>query len=113
MQEKEFDKLDELAEMVNEKIHKLYEDGEFLEITKKIKEVTQTIEKAYSITVDFQVNAFDSKKEKSIRALTIGISSAEDEDPFLAYGDSSPERYLVNGNIKKVPYDFCPDCWGE
>ncbi len=53
MQEKEFDKLDELAEMVNEKIHKLYEDGEFLEITKKIKEVTQTIEKAYSITVDF------------------------------------------------------------
>ena len=112
MQAKEFDKLDELADMVNKKIHKLYEDGEFLEITKKIKEVTQAIEKAYSITVDFQVNAFDSKKEKSIRALTIGISSSGDQDPFLAYGDSTPERYLVSGNIKKVPHDFCPSCWG-
>ena len=113
MQAKEFDKLDELADVVNKKIHKLYEDGEFLEITKKIKEVTKAIEEAYSITVDFQVNAFDSKKEKSIRALTIGISSSGDKDPFLAYGDSTPERYLVNGNIKKVPHDFCPECWGE
>ena len=109
MQAKEFDKLDELADMVNKKIHKLYEDGEFLEITKKIKEVTKVIEEAYSITVDFQVNAFDSKKEKSVRALTIGISSSGDQDPFLAYGDSTSERYLVNGNIKKVPHDFCPE----
>ncbi len=37
MHEKEFDKLNELVEMVNDKIHKLYEDGEFLEITKKNK----------------------------------------------------------------------------
>ena len=35
MQEKEFGRLDELSEMVNVKIHKLYEDGIFSEISKK------------------------------------------------------------------------------
>ena len=114
MQEKEFDKLDELAEIVNDKIHKLYEDGVFLEITNKIKEVSQTIGEDYSVTVDLQVNAFDSTKEKSLRALTIGISSSGNDAPYLAYGDSSPCRYLVDGDIKKVPHEepffFYEDC---
>ncbi len=43
MQESEFDKLDELSEMVNDKIHKLYEDGAFSEISKKIKKISQDI----------------------------------------------------------------------
>ena len=113
MQEKEFDKLDELAEMVNSKIHKLYEDGTFSEISKKIKDISQDIEENYSISVDFQVNLFDTSKEKSLRFLTIGISSSRNNDPYIAYGDASPCRYLVDGNIKKVPHDFCPNCWGE
>jgi len=82
MQEKEFDKLDELVEMVNDKIHKLYEEGTFIEITNKIKEVSRTIGEDYSVTVDFQVNAFDSTKEKSLSALTIGISSSRNDAPL-------------------------------
>ncbi len=113
MHEKEFNKLNELVEMVNDKIHKLYEDGEFLEITKKIKKVNLAIENVCNITVDFQVNAFDSKKEKSLRVLTVAICSAGEENPYLAYGDASPEKYLVDGNIRKVPHDVCPDCWGD
>jgi Zn-finger nucleic acid-binding protein len=112
MQEKEFDKLDELAEMVNDKIHELYKDGAFLEITNKIKKVSQSIANNYSVTVDFQVNVFESTKEKSLRALTIGISSSGENSPYLAYGDSSPCRYLVGGDIIKVPHDYCPSCWG-
>lgn len=113
MQAKEFDKLEELADMVNEKIRKLYDEGAFLEITNKIKEVSQAIAENYSVIVDFQVNAFDSVKEKSLRMLTIGLSSSGNQDAYLAYGDSSVCRYLVCGNIKKVPHDYCPDCWGE
>ena len=45
MQEKEFDRLDELSEMVNDKIHKLYEDGTFSEISKKIKDISKTLKR--------------------------------------------------------------------
>jgi len=113
MQVKEFERLDELSEMVNDKIHKLYEDGIFSEISKKIKDISQDIEENHSITVDFQVNVFDTSKEKNLRFLTIGISSSGNNDPYLAYGDSTPCRYLVDGDIQKVPHDFCPNCWGE
>ncbi len=115
MQEKEFDRLDELAEMVNDKIHKLYEDGIFSEISKRIKDISQNIEENRSISVDFQVNVFDSSKDKSLRVLTFRICSSGNNDPYLAYGDASPCRYLVDGHIKKVPHDFCPNClraWG-
>jgi len=59
--------------------------------------------------VFFILTTVFTTKEKGIRALTIGISSSGDQDPLLAYRDSTSERYLVNGNIKKVPHDFCPE----
>ena len=111
MQVIEFDRLDELAEMVSNKVHKLYEDGTFSEISKKIKDISKDIEDDYSISVDFQVNVFDTSKEKSLRILTIGICSSGNNEPYLAYGDATRCRYLVDGHIKKVPHDFCPNCW--
>ena len=29
------------------------------------------------------------------------------------WGDSTPQRYIVEGEMAIVPHDYCPTCWGR
>jgi hypothetical protein len=40
-----------------------------------------------------------------------GLCSTDEGPPFRAWGDSSPQRYLVSGEIQVVPHNHCPKCW--
>ena len=44
--------------------------------------------------------------------LTLGLSTSEGKPPFKIYGDSTPQKYVVNGEIQVVPHDRCPHCYG-
>ncbi len=113
MEASKFDRLEKLAEMVNDKINELFEDGEFSEIYKEIKNVAEEFNDNSAVSVEFGVNVFNSKKKNCLQTLSLALTSATNEEPYIAYGDSTPARYLVDGRIMKVPHDHCPNCWGD
>src|ERR1043165_7754041 len=40
-----------------------------------------------------------------------GLSASPGHEPSRTWGDSTPQRYVVEGGIKVVPHDRCPRCW--
>lgn len=69
--------------------------------------------KRYTVSVKLTVDVFDQEQERSLPLLTTGLASCEGAEPYRAWGDSSPQRYVVNDGIQVVPHDRCPNCWKE
>ena len=42
-----------------------------------------------------------------------GMSTFGGAVPHQVWGDSTPQRYVVYGDIIVVPSDHCPQCWAE
>jgi hypothetical protein len=57
------------------------------------------------------VDVFDENKECSLPLLTTGLSAFPGREPSRTWGDSSPQRYVVDDGIKVVPHDRCPNYW--
>jgi len=56
--------------------------------------------------------AFQVKSELDVyRELNKSVTNGK--DAYVATGDSIPQQYVVDGEICKVPHDFCPHCWGR
>jgi hypothetical protein len=56
---------------------------------------------------------FDQEQERSLPLLNTGLATNEGKEPYRTWGDSSPERYVVDAGIQVVPHDRCPKCWKE
>ena len=81
----------------------------------KVRDALAALGKAlgerYSVTLSCLVEIFDLQKERSLPLLTTGLSTSSGREPYLVSGDSTPHRYLVDGEIQVVPHDRCPKCW--
>ena len=62
-------------------------------------------------TLSIVVDVSDEDKECSLPLLTTGLSASTGHEPSRTWGDSSPQRYVVEDGIKVVPHDRCPRCW--
>jgi hypothetical protein len=57
------------------------------------------------------VEVFDENRGCCLPLLTTGLSAFHGKEPFRTWGDSTPQRYVVDDGIKVVPHDRCPHCW--
>jgi hypothetical protein len=62
-------------------------------------------------SVSISVEVFDEVRECSLPLLTTGVSALPGKEPFRTWGDSAPQRYVVEDGIRVVPHDHCPNCW--
>lgn len=100
--------VDKIAEMVDSAL-----DSDQLEgLRKALEELGKAVGPGYSASLTVTVEVFDSEREKALPLLSTGLSTADNGPPFRTWGDSSPQRYVVNGEIQVVPHDHCPACWG-
>jgi len=112
MRDMEFKKLDPLSDSINEKFDELHQNGAFEEILRMLKEATGQLPDTYSVSFDIRMNVFDADREMSLSLLTTGFSTSKGDDPYRHHGDSSPQKYWVNGQMCTVPDEYCPHCWG-
>jgi hypothetical protein len=54
---------------------------------------------------------FEETREQALPLLTTGLSTESGKKPHRIWGDSTPQRYVVDGGIQVVPHDRCPKCW--
>jgi len=100
--------VDEIANIIDEILAS--EKAELLK--KKLAELSKAIGSELSIGLDCRLEVFDSERERSLPLLSTGLSSSGGQPPYRTWGDSSPQRYLVKGEMMVAPHDHCPACWG-
>jgi len=114
MEREIFKKVDEFTGKIYEKFWELYESGAFKEWEKELKKICSELPEKYSMAITMGLDITDSEREKTIMLESTGIACFSGHEPYKIEGSSStPDTYIVKGNICKVPHNYCPGCWGE
>lgn len=113
MDKQEFEIMDSFADCVNDRIDELHKEGQLDNVLKELQEAVNQLPDKYSVNLEIKVNIFDSKREKQIPLLQTGFNAHHLEKPYRHYGDSTIQKYYVEGNMSVVPHDYCPNCWEE
>jgi hypothetical protein len=96
--------LDQIAELIEKQL-------DSAELRRLIAEFGNLVGEGLSANINISVDVFDGNKECSLPLLTTGLSAFPGKEPFRTWGDSSPQRYVVEDGFKVVPHDRCPQCW--
>lgn len=113
MRDVEFTLLDPVADLVNDTFEGLEKQGAFDEILRRLRTVISELPDGYSVSFDIQLNILDASRQQSLSLLTTGFNTLKGKEPYRHYGDTAPQKYLVDGEMCIVPDNFCPHCWGE
>lgn len=103
-----FNAIDPMLDKIAELAEKQLASAEFRGL---VAELGNLVGKERIISVNIVVDVSDEDKECSLPLLTTGLSASPGHEPYRTWGDSSPQRYVVEGGIKVVPHDRCPKCW--
>ena len=100
--------IDEMGAMLNE----LLDSDRFSALRLALARLSEAVGPRYSVNLNVSVDIFDAERSNALPLLTLGLSTSKGESPYKTYGDSTPQKYVVNGEIQVVPHDRCPHCYG-
>lgn len=113
MEKNEFEQIDPLVDNISEQVCELIDGTSLAELKTKLSEISRILGEPYSVTLDINLQVFDSDRGNSLPLLQTGLSTNNGSPAYQCWGDSSPHRYVVNGQLYIVPHDHCPSCWGR
>ena len=101
MKDSEFKLLDPLADSINDTFEPLHKAGAFEHILHELKRAVAQLPDTYSVSFDIRMNVFDTEREKGLSFLTTGFNANKGQDPYLHYGDTTQQKYLVEGDVHR------------
>lgn len=114
MEKEIFDKFDKLGEKIHDKFEELDKKGVFSDIEKEMNKICSKLPEKYSCSFRFVLDVGDSEKEASLPIWEVGIGVFGQNKPYrITGGASTIHTYVINGNIRKLPHDYCPGCWNR
>jgi hypothetical protein len=113
MEKQDFQRIDSLLDDIAEDAGNVIEGEVLAAVKAKLGEISAILGEPYSVTLDVNVNIFDPDRMKTLPLLQTGLSSTAGSAPHRCWGDSSPQRYVADGELCIVPHDHCPVCWGR
>jgi ribosomal protein L32 len=113
MTEDEFEQLEPLVDEVYDRSNEWFESQAFAGIRAELHRLSDLLPPKSSVSVDVVVRVFDDQREQDLPLLTTGIVLSAGHEPHPANSDSTVHRYVVNGEICKLPHDRCPNCWQD
>ncbi len=111
MDPKTFDLADALVDQISEAVDAALISKQLANLRRALDELGKVVGPRYSANLTVMVEIFDWDREKALPLLNTGLSTSETGPAFRTWNDSSPQRYLVRGEIQVVPHDHCPKCW--
>jgi len=105
--------LEPLADQADEEIERFLASTRATELKAIIQKAAAVLPEGYCLSLDILLNVFDPERSETLPLLTTGLAASGQEEPYVAHGDSTPCRYIVDGEICEVPHDRCPHCWGS
>jgi ribosomal protein S27AE len=113
MERNKFTTIDPLVDKLAESIDELVAGDRLESIKQQVVEISARLGEQYSVTLEFNLQVHDHHRENSLPLLQTGLATANGANPYQCWGDSSPHRYVVDGELMVVPHDHCPSCWGQ
>ncbi len=107
-----FEHVDPILDEIAVTLDGLLDSDQFSAIRLTLARLSEAVGARYSVNLNVSVDFFDAEREHALPLLTTGLSTSEGKPPYKTYGDSTPQRYVVNGEIQVVPHDRCPRCYG-
>jgi hypothetical protein len=112
MDRESFESADPIIEQIAEMIDGVLDSAQVLEIRQSLVRLSEAVGPRYSVNLNVCVELFDPERSHPLPLLPTGISTSKGEGPYRTSCDSTPQQYLVEGEILIVPHDRCPRCYG-
>ena len=96
MKDTEFKAIDALIDTIAEELEKLFEAGQFKPLRDALQQASERL-KDKSVTLNCTLDIVDEDRSASLTLLNMGLSSHDGKEPHRCYGDSTSQRYLVDG----------------
>jgi hypothetical protein len=100
--------VDEIAKIVDSVLG----SEQLAELRNVLAELGKAIGPRYLANLTLTLDICDRDGERNLPLLTTGLSTIDSGPPYRTWGDSSLQRYILNGEIHVVPHDHCPKSWG-
>jgi len=107
-----FESADPILDEMGAMLHELLDSDRFSALRLALAHLSEAVGPRYSVNLNVSVDILDAERSNALPLLTLGLSTSKGETPFKTYGDSTPQKYVVNGEIQVVPHDRCPHCYG-
>jgi hypothetical protein len=107
-----FESADPILEEMAATLDQLLDADEFTAVRLTLARLSETVGSRYSVNLNMCVEVFDAERPHALPLLTTGLSTSKGEPPHKTYGDSTPQKYVVDGEMQVVPHDRCPMCYG-
>jgi hypothetical protein len=109
--------VDEGIDQLAENLEQLLDSAATADLKKLLGNLQVKLGKRFGISLTCSVELSDRdadlQREHVLRLLNTGIATCENGELYRTWGDSTPHRYVVDGEIHVVPHDQCPKCWGD
>jgi hypothetical protein len=109
----EFECLDPLADDLSKEFDAWIATPAMVAFRKALEEAAAALPEYLSLEISLELWAFNSTKEKAVRLLTTGVACFPGDISYCTAGDTTPARYVVDGELCQLPHDYCPRCWGS
>ncbi len=109
MTPEEFDASDPLLDSIAEQVGGWMESDASAELREALAQLSKQLN-GLSVSLDLTVGVFDPDRGNLLPLLQTGLSSSDGKPAYQTHADSTPMRYLANGEMTVVPHDRCPCC---
>jgi hypothetical protein len=107
-----FESADLIIDEIAAKLDELLDSDQFASVHLLLARLSETVGPRCSVNLTLSVDVFDAERRNALPLLTTGLSTSEGKSPYQTYSDSTPQKYVVDGEIQIVPHDHCPKCYG-
>lgn len=111
MDKNTFEVADPVVDEIADAIAALLESSATEDLRALLAKLNQVVGSRYAISLVMNVDVFDRDRERCFPLLQTGMSGFDGDKPYQTWGDSTPQRYIVGGEMLVVPHDRCPQCW--
>ncbi len=107
-----FEAADLVVDEIAAKLDEVLDSDQFAAIRVLLAHLSEKVGSEYSVNLNVTVDVFDAERSNALPLLNMGLSTSKGEPPYKTHGDSTSQKYVVNGEIQVVPHDRCPRCFG-
>jgi hypothetical protein len=107
-----FESADPIIERMAEMIDQVLDSAQFEGIRQALAHLSESVGPRFSVNLSVSVEVVDPERSHPLPLLTTGFSTSEGKSLFRTWGDSTPQKYVVDGEMRVVPHDRCPKCYG-
>jgi hypothetical protein len=107
-----FESADLIVDEIADKLDELLDSDQFAAIRLLLVRLSEKVGPRYSVNLNVCVDVFDAERSHALPLLNAGLSTSKGATPYKTFGDSTSQKYVVDGEIQVVPHDRCPKCYG-